>query len=139
MGRIQAAAELLEVELPKLTATTAVDDLAAWKAGPLRDAWRAAAKREHPDKAPADQRDAATRRFAALSDAHDRLQRLRVAAAQVVSDDEDDDEEESYDATPYDTRVTHHGTRTETAWRDAQGREHRRVVYNSRSRWWWRW
>lgn len=79
MSRTREAAIRLGVELPKLTdPDTAAADLEAWKNGPLKDAWRALSRKLHPDRAPEAEREEATRAFAALSDAHDRLRSITV-------------------------------------------------------------
>ena len=79
MSRTRDAAVRLGVELPKLSdPATAADDLEAWKNGPLKEAWRAQSRKLHPDRAPEHEREAATREFAALSDAHDRLRSISV-------------------------------------------------------------
>lgn len=79
MSRTRDAAVRLGVELPKLSdPATAAADLEAWKNGALKEAWRAQSRRLHPDRAPEEDREEATRAFAALSDAHDRLRSITV-------------------------------------------------------------
>lgn len=80
MSQTQEAAKLLGVELPTIPPDCADPEatLEDWKLNVLRPAWRAAAKKHHPDLVPEAQRKAATDRFAKLSDANDRLQGLQV-------------------------------------------------------------
>lgn len=129
MSSITQAITLLGVALPKLRAEAAAEDLQAWKDGPLKEAWRAAAKANHPDRAAPAEREAATQRFATLSAAHDRLQALTAritdrgsgAAATTTAEAE----EPATAAHPHQ-HVDARG-RVHTTYVDAQGRAHTHV------------
>ena len=73
----QRACQLLAVHLPPLdgcaTVQAAQERLQAWKDGPLRTAYRAAAKACHPDLGPADELAARTERMGLVSRAHTML------------------------------------------------------------------
>lgn len=128
MTTLTQAITLLAVELPKLRAATAQEDLKAWKEGPLREAWRAAAKAHHPDRAKPADREAATKRFAELSAAHDKLQALdvRVTATSAGGVAEEPTAAEPATAARPATTVDRHG-RVTTTYVDAQGRAHTHV------------
>ena len=73
------AATLLGIEVPRITGKSQVDveaQLAAWKEGPLKKAWRVKALQCHPDTSILD--EGAEARFRAVVEAYAFLRQLRV-------------------------------------------------------------
>lgn len=73
------AATILGITVPRFSGKSQADveaQLAVWKEGPLKKAWRAAASLYHPDKNPGDS-DAETK-FKEAGEAHDFLLGLQV-------------------------------------------------------------
>jgi len=79
---LEQALQLLGLQLPALDGCATRDDaeaaLDAWKAGPLRQAYRARAKAWHPDLGTPDEVPARTQRMKLLNAAHDGAKALTV-------------------------------------------------------------